>query len=208
MVNITSPGRGRRAGTADTRAAILRAARETFANESYEGASIRRIAGRAGVDPALVLHYFGTKEGLFDEAVDFPFDPDALMERVFSPGPGGVGRRLAEAFLGMWESDEYGLQLRGIFRAAVSSEAAAAKLRQMVEARLLPAVSARLPDTRLAERAPLVLSQLLGVAVLRYVVRIGPMAEMPREELVEHLATTIDHAIARLAGDRGMEDAR
>lgn len=208
MVNITSAGRGRRAGTADTRAAILRAARETFASESYEGASIRRIAARAGVDPALVLHYFGTKDGLFDEAVDFPFDPDALMERIFGAGLDGAGRRFAEAFLDTWESEEYGLQLRGIFRAAVSSETAATKLRQLVEGRLLPAVSSRLPVPGLAPRVPLVLSQLLGVAVLRYVVRIGPMAEMPREELVEHLAASIDHAVARLAGERGLEGAR
>lgn len=198
MVNTEPRRSGRRAGAPETRAAILRAARESFATGSYETASIRRIAARAGVDPALVLHYFESKEQLFDEAVDFPFDPDAVAERVLGPGVEGLGRRFAAAFLDLWESDEYGLQLRGIFRAAVSSDTAAAKLRNLVEGRLVTAVARRFPVPFGERYVPLLASQLLGVAFLRYIVRVGPLASMPRDELVGHLAASIESVVARV----------
>jgi AcrR family transcriptional regulator len=160
------------------------AAREVFATESYEGASVRRIASRAGVDPALVLHYFGSKDGLFDAAMTPPVDPRELERRVFGPGLEGAGARLAAVFLGLWESDDAGTQVRGLVRAAVSHEDAARRLKAFVEREIVEMAVRNLgAGGRL--RLELAASHLVGLAFARYIVGVEPLASTPRDAVVE-----------------------
>src|SRR4051794_865490 len=95
---------GRRPGNQDTREAILAAARTAFAERGYDGASIRQIAGGAGVDPALVHHYFGAKDQLFLAVMEAPFNPAEVLPKIFEPGLDGVGERLVRTFVGVWDS--------------------------------------------------------------------------------------------------------
>jgi AcrR family transcriptional regulator len=95
---------GRRPGRQDTRDAILAAARDAFAEKGYDGASIRYIATSAGVDPALVHHYFGTKDQLFREAMRFPVDPNQMLPLLAGPGVDGFGERLVRMFISVWDS--------------------------------------------------------------------------------------------------------
>src|SRR2546425_10479662 len=94
------PRTGRRPGTGGTREKILAAARSQFGQEGYDGATIRGIAAGAGVDPALIPHYFGSKEGVFLAAVEFPVDPAEFIPRLLAPGIDGLGGRLVTLFLG------------------------------------------------------------------------------------------------------------
>lgn len=187
---------GRRGGAPSTREDILRAAREVFAEESYEGASLRRIARRAGVDPALLIHYFDSKEGLFSAAMALPFEPDDLAQAAFGPGMDGAGERLAAAFFAMWESEEYGQQLRGVVRAAVSDESAAERLRGFLQAEMLPLAGDYLPVDRSRYRMALAGSHLVGLAFARYILGVEPLASLPREDLVRWVGPVLQQYLA------------
>src|SRR3954463_4488115 len=101
-----SARRGRRPGSPDTRAAILTGARPLFAAHGYAGTTVRKVAATAGVDAALVHHYFGTKDDLFLAALQVPVDPRAVLSEVFAPGPDGAGARLLDAVLSVWDRPE------------------------------------------------------------------------------------------------------
>src|SRR5919202_2219610 len=120
---------GRRPGPSTTRGAILDAARRRFADAGYDGASIRAIAADAGVDPAVVLHFFGSKDGLFRAAVGWPFDPEVIAARVAADGPGGLGPRIARVFLGFWEDPRTRAPLLALLRSAMAHDPAARLLR-------------------------------------------------------------------------------
>ena len=184
---------GRRPGSPNTRDDILAAARETFADEGYERASLRRIASRAGVDPALITHYFGSKEGLFDAAMSLPFDPEAVAGVVFGPGLDGAGERLCSTFLGLWESADYGKQLRGVVRAAASDARAASRLRRFLEEEMVSVAAGHIGADRPHLRAELAASHLLGTALARYILGVEPLATIPREELASWLGPVIQH---------------
>src|SRR2546428_9642500 len=98
------PRTGRRPGPGGTREKILAAARSRFGQEGYDGTTIRGIASAAGVDPAMVPHYFGSKEGVFLAAVEFPVDPAVFIPRLLEPGLDGLGERLVSFFLETWDS--------------------------------------------------------------------------------------------------------
>lgn len=180
---------GRRPGPTETRAAILRAARGLFAEKGYDRASVRAIAREAGVDPALVHHFYGTKEGLFIAAMEFPLNPQELLPKILGGTREELGRRLVWAFLGIWDDPKSRLQLMAIIRSAFTSEQGAALLREFVGAALLSRVAEalQLPKLRITAAA----GQLIGVAVLRYVVEIEPIHSADLEELVDVLAPTI-----------------
>jgi AcrR family transcriptional regulator len=180
---------GRRPGPTETREAILAAARDLFAEKGYDGASIRAIARTAGVDPALVHHFFGTKEELFVAAVRFPMNPAEVLPYVIEGPREAIGRRMAEAFLRVWGRPEARGPLIGLLRSAMTQERAAEMLRQFVSAAIVARVGERfdIPLVRIEAAA----AQMIGVALLRYVLRVEPIASVPDDELIELLAPTL-----------------
>jgi AcrR family transcriptional regulator len=189
---VTQSRRGRRAGTPDTRGAILDAARRRFAEGGYARTTIRAIAGEAGVDPALVVHFFGSKEALFRAVIEWPFDPEVLLERLAAPGPESIGRRLARGFLEFWDSADIGPRLQAVLRGAVTHEAAADLIRQFLTEVLYERVVPLIGPDQARLRVDLALGQLLGVAVLRHILRVEPIASEPIDLLVDQLAPTLD----------------
>ncbi|MFF3887079.1 TetR family transcriptional regulator [Streptomyces sp. NPDC001914] len=190
-------GRGRptrtqtEAGPA-TRDRILEAAREEFSERGYEKTSIRGIAKSAGVDSALVHHYFGTKEQVFEAAIEVAFLPALGAPEKVVDGPlDGVGERLTRFVLGIWENPTSRTPLLAIVRSAVNNDTAAAVFRRLVAAQLLRRVAAGLdvPDAEL--RAELAAAQLVGVAMLRYVIKVEPLASADLEHVVRRVAPVV-----------------
>ena len=171
---------------------MLAAAREAFAERGFDGASIRGIATAAGVDPALVHHYFGTKDQLFLAAVQAPADPEELLPEVLAGGPEELGRNLLGMFLRVWDGPARAGGL-ALVRSAVGSEWTAKLLREFLVAKVLRRVVATLgfdPDER-AARASLVASQLIGMVMVRYVLRLEPLASASPESVVAALGPTV-----------------
>jgi AcrR family transcriptional regulator len=168
-----------------TRAAILAAARERFAADGYERATIRAIAADAGIDPSMVMRYYGSKDRLFAAAAAFDLrlpDLDALPVDQ-------LGATLVAHFLDRWEGDD---TLMALLRAAVTNEAAAERMREVFATQVAPAVGTVSPEpAEAAERSGLVASQILGAALIRYVLRLPPVAGMDRAELVAWLGPTV-----------------
>jgi AcrR family transcriptional regulator len=180
---------GRRPGPSDTRVEILRVARELFAERGYDRTSVRAIARGAGVDPALVHHFYGTKEGLFVAAVEFPFDPAQMIPQIIDGPPDAVGERLARAFFSLWEDPRIQMRLVGLFRTAMTSATGAAMLREFLGSALLARIADSLGVARV--RVGAAASQMIGVAMLRYVVGVEPMAAASVDELVGLVAPTL-----------------
>lgn len=190
---------GRRPGASGAREAILEAARFTFAASGYERATIRAIAGRAGVDPALVHHYFGSKDELLRAAVAFPFEPAAMLPAVLADRS-RVGWSLAEAVFTLWERPEVRERIVALLRTAASHETAAAVLRALVEREVLGPIAASLdlPDAGL--RAALAGTQIVGIALGRFVVGVAPLPDVPIERIVAAIGPVLQHY---LTGDLG-----
>ncbi|GAA1895675.1 TetR/AcrR family transcriptional regulator [Asanoa iriomotensis] len=187
---------GRRPGNPDTRDAILAAARSAFAEKGYDGASIRAIATGAGVDPALVHHYFGTKDKLFLAAMNMPLDPGEIIPEVLAGDPEGLGERLVRMFLTVWDSPA-GKAGVGLLRSAMSSDWTARMFRDFVVTQVLRRVmnAVPMPPEEAPLRVSLVASQLAGLAMVRYVLKVEPLASTPREVLVAAVGPTIQRYI-------------
>jgi AcrR family transcriptional regulator len=183
---------GRRPGTPDTRDAILAVARRRFATRGYDATSLRGIATEAKVDPALVIHYFGTKEGLFVAATGLP---GGLSELFGNPAPLPLHdyvQALVRGYLQVVDSDKSRNAILALVRSAVSNDKAAAMMREFLTAELLPVI-ARLtghPDAQL--RASLVAAQLIGIATLRHVTRIEPLVKASPDEIVALVTPAIE----------------
>jgi len=179
---------------------MLEAARGVFAQAGYDRATIRDIAGAAGVDPALVRHYFRNKEGLFVAAMELPFDTDTILAAVTDGDRERTGERVASLLLLVWDNTETRNPLLALVRSAVSNEDAARMLREFVAATIFTRVARELgmPDARL--RASLMASQIIGLAIGRYIVRVEPLASAPRETLIAAIAPTFQRY---LTGDLG-----
>lgn len=184
------PRTGRRPGAPATRDKILRAARAQFARHGYEGATIRGIATSARVDPKLVLHYFESKDGVFSAAMDFPFDPASAIPALLEPGLEGLGVRLARFFIDVWDSPA-GARAHAIVRSMFTSDSAAALMRDFVKREVLARVARALDLDRPDVRASLAASQLIGVAILRYVVKIEPLASASPDEVAAWIGPTL-----------------
>ncbi|MGC4805832.1 TetR family transcriptional regulator [Micromonospora sp. DT233] len=184
---------GRRPGNPDTREAILDAARSGFAERGFDATSIRSIAAAAGVDPALVHHYFVSKDQLFLAAMGAPLDPGELLPAMLGEDPDAVGERLVRTFLGIWDSPTTGIAAVALVRSAVSNEWTARMLRDFLVTQVLRRVMDHL-DVDPAERAlrgSLVAAQLVGLAMMRHVIRLEPAASAPAETLVAAIGPTI-----------------
>ena len=185
---------GRRAGSSGSREAILAAARDRFAQEGYDGATVRGIAAAAGVDPALVRHYFGGKEQLFVAVLELPIDPAKIVPQLLAPGIDGLGERLAHFFLETWDRDD--MPFVALLRSVTTNDRAAAMLREFISREVLGQIasSLKLPEPQL--HAALAGSQLVGVALMRYVIRLEPIASMDRDELAKMIAPVIQRHLS------------
>lgn len=185
-------GRPPRAESADTRDRILAAAREEFSERGYEKTSVRGIAKAAGVDSALVHHYFGTKDQIFEAAIEVAFAPALDAPNALAEGPlDGVGERLTRFIFGVWDNPTTRTPLLAIVRSAVNNETAAAVFRRLVAAQLLRRVAAQvdLPDAEL--RAELAAAQLVGAAMMRYVIKLEPLASADLEQIIARVAPVV-----------------
>ncbi|MEV4443093.1 TetR family transcriptional regulator [Streptomyces sp. NPDC049577] len=191
--------RGRPARTAagagpGARERIIAAARAEFAEHGYDKASIRGIAKGAGVDPALVHHYLGPKEKVFAAAVEVAFAPAlAVPDQITADGPEQVGERLTRFILGVWDDPVTREPLLAIVRSAVANETAAAVFRDLVASRILGRIADELgvPDAGL--RAELAGAHLVGIAMLRYVIKVEPLASAGLDEIVARVAPVVQH---------------
>ncbi|MHC3449362.1 TetR/AcrR family transcriptional regulator [Streptomyces prasinus] len=185
-------GRPPRAESADTRDRILDAAREEFSERGYDKTSVRGIAKSAGVDSALVHHYFGTKEQVFEAAVEVAFAPVLKGRQAVLDAPlEEVGERMTRMILGLWENPVTRAPLLAIVRSAVNNETAAGVFRRLVAGQLLRRIAGRLdlPDAEL--RAELAAAQLVGIAMIRYVIKVEPLASADAERIVERVAPVV-----------------
>jgi len=168
-----------------TRAAILTAARERFAADGYERATIRAIAADAAIDPAMVMRYYGNKEKLFAAAAEF----DLKLPSLHGVPPDEVGATLVNHFLTRWEDDE---TLVALLRAAATNEVAVERMRGIFADQVAPVVAALSPDpAEVPMRAGLLATQALGLALCRYVLRLPPVVALSRAEIVAWLGPTI-----------------
>lgn len=183
---------GRRPGPSNTREAILAAARRRFGDEGYDATSLRAIALDAGVDPGVILHFFDSKEGLFQAVVGWPFDPSRVAPRIVGPSPDGIGGRVAQVFLGMWDDPATGSALAAVLRSAMTHPASARLLREFVSRQLFAHVIGRLDGPEAELRGELAAAQLIGVAILRYILQVEPIASASTDSLVAWLTPTLD----------------
>ena len=194
---------GRRPGDSGTRDAILDAARRAFAERGYDQVTIRGVAETAGVDPALVHHYFGSKEGLFVAAMELPVDPAVMVEMLLAGDRDQIGERIAGTFVSVWDQAANQHPLLALIRSAVSSEKAAAMLREFLADALLRRVAERLGKADGQLRASLVASQLMGLAIARYIVRIEPLASAPPPVVVAAIGPTVQRYVTGDLGTAG-----
>jgi AcrR family transcriptional regulator len=183
---------GRRPGTTGTRDAILAVARRRFATRGYDATSLRGIATEAKVDPALVIHYFGTKEGLFVAATGLPAGLSELLGNLATLPLHDAVQALVRGYLQLVDSDKSRNAILALVRSAVSNDKAAALLREFMTAELLPVI-ARLtshPDAGL--RASLVAAHLIGIATQRHVIRVEPLAKASPDEIVALVTPAIE----------------
>ncbi|MFC9325472.1 TetR family transcriptional regulator [Kitasatospora sp. NPDC057015] len=181
---------GRRPGGADTRRTVLEAARAEFAARGYEKASMRAIGRAAGVDAALLHHYFGSKDRLFMAAMEFPVEPEAVVALVLAGDRATVGERVAGFLLDVWEQPAALERLLALLRAAATTEQVAQLMRGFVQEELVLRIANELGLEQAELRAELMLSQVLGLAMARYVLKVEPLASATRAELVPLLAPT------------------
>ncbi|WP_412749414.1 TetR family transcriptional regulator [Krasilnikovia sp. M28-CT-15] len=183
---------GRRPGNQDTRQSILDAARAAFAERGFDQASIRSIAGDAGVDPALVHHYFGTKEKLFLAAMNSPINPAELVPQALAGPREQAGERLVRLVLSVWDSPAGGAAV-ALLRSAMSNDWTARLMREFVVTQILrrAVVELGLDPAQAPLRAALVATQIAGLAAVRYVLKVEPVASAPAEELVAAIGPTV-----------------
>jgi AcrR family transcriptional regulator len=192
---------GRRPGNADTRSEIIESAKTVFAEKGYDGTSLRAVARAAGVDPALVHHYFDGKADLFVAAMALPFDPRQVKEHAShadDPGDRGASRRpgpaTVEAFLSMWDRAEgTGSSFASCAAAMASSPNVADAMREFVSERIW---SARAPNEGESEamtkrRSAMVSSQLMGLAFTRYILRVPPVSTATPKEVARWAGPTL-----------------
>ena len=191
---------GRRPGESGAREAILAAATAAFAEAGYDRATIRGIANAAEVDPALVLHYFGSKKDLFEAALELPVSPRQIFERGVVAGPDQLGAIIVRTFLEAWEPPETRVRLMAMLRSAMTNDTAMAMIRDLLVREVFGPVTQTLgvPDAPL--RATLVGSQFVGLAIIRFIGRLEPLASASVDDLVTAVGPTVQRY---LTGDLG-----
>jgi AcrR family transcriptional regulator len=182
---------GRRAGASGTREAIRAAAARQFAELGYDRTSLRSIAAEAGVDPALVAHFFGRKQELFVEVVGLPFDPSEVVPMLFAGDREHLGERLARFVVSLLEDPDARGRMVGLVRAAASEPRAARMVRALATHEVVARVAQSLGVDDGEVRASLAASQVIGLVMARHVVRVEPLASLPADALVAALAPNL-----------------
>ena len=175
--------RGPRPGGGDTRQEILDAARALFAERGYDRTTLRAIGAAAGVDPALIHHYFGNKEGLFTASVSLPVDLPRRLPEVIAEDPAEAGAAVARLFFTVWDDEEARASLIGQLRHTFMTGEQPV-IAGFITSAVLGRVAAAMDGEERELRAELVASHLLGVALLRYVVKLEPLASVDTETII------------------------
>ena len=187
---------GRRPGNADTRGEIVEAAKRVFANRGYDGTSLRGVAREAGVDPALVHHYFDGKAALFVAAMALPFDPRQVKEHA--AGLEYSGSRTIEGFLTMWDLAEgTGSSFASCLSAMAASSNVADAMREFVNERVWSVLRHNDGETEALRRrrTAMVSSQLMGLAFARYILRVAPMSTASPKQIGRWVGPTLDRYV-------------
>jgi AcrR family transcriptional regulator len=179
-----------------TKAAILRAARERFAAQGYERTTIRAVASDAGIDPSMVMRYFGNKAQLFDATLAI----DLRLPDLTGVPADKLAQALVRHFIERWEGDPADDALLVLMRSAVTNEQAAARMHEIFAAQVAPTLAAALGPEVAAQRAGLVSAQLLGLGLTRYLLRLPAVTALTPDEIERGLAPAIQ---AVLAPDQG-----
>lgn len=186
-----TPRTGRRPGTSSSREDILDAARKLFAERGYQGATMRAIAAEAGVDAALVVHFFGNKATLLGEAVEWPFDPEVEMPKLLVDGKHHVGRQIVALVVRTWDQEGSRNPILTLVRAATTEPKAAEMLGAFLRERLFAPLMERLGSDQPELRATLAASQLVGMGLARHVLRVEPLASAKPADVVDWYAPTL-----------------
>ena len=184
---------GRRAGSSASRETILEVARLAFPTNGYAGTSLRGIARDAGDDPSLIVHFFGSKAGLFAAVVEWPFDAGQIGAQIRGVAVERVGEYAARVFVGHWDRDEHRNPIISLVYAALADPAAAAMLREFITENLTLPMVDRVGADRPPFRAALLASQLLGFGLSRYALAFDALATAPDEDLIAALGATLQH---------------
>lgn len=185
---VNQKRRGRRAAGEDTRAALIAAARETFVEKGYDGATVRAIAARAGVDAAMVNHWFGGKEGLFAQSVlQLPFDPAEILKRLLDGPVDTAGERIIRTFVTVWDATGGGT-FAALIRSVTSQEAVANALKSFLINAIFSKVLKEFGSEQAELRATLCATQMVGLGIVRYVVHFEPLASVDIDTVVKAIA--------------------
>ena len=185
--------RGRRPVGSGTREAIVEEARRQFGARGYRDVTLRGVAQGAGVDPKLVLHYYGSKQGLFAASVELPVAPEVILEGVFAGDRSGIPERAAGLLLAVMQEAAARAAFVGLLRAATSEPEAADVVREILATRLLVPIAERVGGDAPELRAALMASQIVGLLMARYVVGVPPLVAASREQLVAALVPVLRH---------------
>jgi AcrR family transcriptional regulator len=181
-------------GGGDSRGAILRAARRLFAERGYDGASVRAVAAKARVDPALVLHFFGSKAELFAASLELPVDP-AELQALLHGERETLGRRIAEFYLHRVFRERRATAL-SLLRSCVSNPEAAAMLRRVIEGSVVALLEQRFPGEEAALRGELCASHMIGLFLARHILGVEPLASEDEERLIDIVAPALQHYLS------------
>lgn len=182
---------GRRVGASRTREAIQQAAQRQFAELGYDRASMRSIAAEAGVDPALVIHFFGSKQRLFVAVMQLPFNPAEVIPSLIGGESSTVGARLATFLLGVLEDPEARARITGLVRAAATEPEAARMVREFLTSEVWAPAARQLGVEDAELRISLVGSQIVGLIMARHVVGVEPLASLPAPDVAAAVAPNL-----------------
>lgn len=200
--------RGRRQGTPVSRDAVLAAAQKRFAQDGYDKTTLRAIARDAHVDPSMLLYLFGSKEQLFRDSLSLVLDPEVLVAALTGDGDDepDIGTRMVRTYLSVWEAPESAAAMRAMLASATSNTHALDAFRGFLRNYVLTAVSGALggDDEQARLRATLAASSLVGAAMLRYLVGVPPLSELPAEEVVRLVAPTVTRYLTADAAELGL----
>lgn len=196
--------RGRRQGEPVSRDAVLAAAKQHFAAHGYEKTTLRAIARDAQVDPSMVLYLFGSKADLFRESLRLLLDPEQLVAAMTAPD-GDIGGRLVRRYLQIWEGPDTAESMIAMLQSATSNADANEALRSFIQTYVLTAVSGVIGgDEQARLRAMLAATNLLGTALLRYVMKVPPLSELSADEVAALIGPTVNRYLTADAAELGL----